>query len=114
MCAGVGLCNECDGERVSDMDGIYARFVVREDGLILGKAHGQDTETPLFNPDTVYQIDSILGVHVIREVGPSFIGHGEPSGEKVNWGQDASRIVENGMHLYTVDEVARKAWETAK
>jgi hypothetical protein len=93
------------------MADIYARFVVREDGLILGKAHGQDSELPLFNPDTVYQIDSVLGVYIIREVGPSFIGHGKSSGEKVNWAQDASQIVENGMHLYTVDEVARKAWE---
>ena len=93
---------------------IYARFVVRKDGLILGKAHGQESESPLFKPDTVYQIDSVLDCLIIREVGPSFIGHGKPSGEKVNWGQDASRIVENGMHLYTVDEVARKAWETAK
>jgi hypothetical protein len=94
------------------MSEIYARFVMRDDGLMLGKVQGQESDTPLFKPDTVYQIDSVLGTHIIREVGPSFIAHGKPSGEKVNWGQDASRIVENGMHLYTVDEVERQAWFT--
>src|SRR5580658_488097 len=86
----------------------YARFVVRKDekgGLILGKLNGD-----LFKPNTVYQINEILGEFIIREVGESVITNpGENvkdslHGAQLNWGWDASRIVEDGSHLYTREE----------
>jgi hypothetical protein len=78
----------------------FARFVVRKDaGLILGKSFGD-----LLKPDTVYQIEEILGELIIREIGPSEIATRAAEKRYPNWNHDANTIVEDGSHLYTPTE----------
>jgi hypothetical protein len=63
-----------------------ARMVFRgdgpEDGLLMAttiKGHN------FFKPNTVYELDEILGVIQLREIGPSMISQpGE--GQYINWG----------------------------
>ena len=75
---------------------MQARFITRgqngKPDLILG-ACGINS---LLKPDTVYQIDEILGEFTIRELGPINDG--------IVWGMDASTILRNNGKYLTLTE----------
>ena len=85
------------------------RLVTRDAGngqvdLVLGAAFkGQD----VFKPNRVYQIEDVLGVPTIRDLGPAAIGDTrQDSLLHVSWANDVGHVLSVGQshHLLTAEE----------
>lgn len=90
-----------------------ARLVFRgsgkNDGLILGvsiKGHN------FFKPNTVYELQEIMGEILIKEVGPSWLGADK---NRKEWGRTIGDIVEfNKGYAYLTKKEYDKALEQKK
>jgi len=105
----------------------FARLAVRTDGTaVVGMNSG------LLKPGHVYEVREIVGVLHIKDQGescvtvaerrrhPQYMTEGLREGDtradaahpNHTWARDISHIMQDGMHLYTGDELveARKKW----
>jgi len=86
-----------------------ARFVIRPDEnkaggrLMLGIDIAQVSS---LKPNTIYQIEDILGELVIREVGQAVIGKDGNELPYCNWGHAINDVLQfgDGKHLLTIEE----------